>query len=276
MLRRLNLAKAVECLLLAAVLVVCLSLYRVSAQENAAAEVITLNGQVSVLRDNMPWALNVGDKVQPRQIIFTGADGFAVFKVSDGSTFEVFPNSRTIFRESPANWKDILDVLIGRVKVHIQKLGGQPNHNRVRTPTAVISVRGTIFDVVVEDEDATTFVSVDEGQVMVENWQTPGGGPKILNAGESIRIFKNQPLARRVDKGSAAQTLLRAAANALYDLIYRSPRTVGGASGAGGGTPLPGDRGGGTGKPPGGTTPPGTSAPPPAPPPPPPPPPPGP
>ncbi len=46
------------------------------AEDIGAAKVVTLNGQVSILRDNSPWALNVGDSVQPRQIIVTGPDGF--------------------------------------------------------------------------------------------------------------------------------------------------------------------------------------------------------
>src|SRR5271165_2613339 len=148
--------------------------------ESGAAKVITLNGQVSVLRDDAPWVLNVGDAVQPRQIVITGPDGFAVLQVSDGSTFEVFPNARVVFRENAGSWRDLLDVLLGRVKVHIQKLGGQPNYNRVRTPTAVISVRGTVFDVAIEDEDDTTLVSVEEGQVGVQHLLRPGP-ERILN-----------------------------------------------------------------------------------------------
>src|SRR5579871_60948 len=200
--------------------------------QTGAARVITLTGQVSVLRDSSPWILNVGDSVQPRQIIITGADGFAVFQVSDGSTFEVFPNARVIFRENPGSWMDLLDVLLGRVKVHIQKLGGgKPNYNRVRTPTAVISVRGTVFDVAVEDEDDTTLVSVEEGQVGVQHLLKPGP-ERILNPGESLRVFRNQPLAAaQVDKGPAIRALLRAAEQALYEIAYRGglPGTSGGA-----------------------------------------------
>ena len=97
------------------------------AEDDGAAKVLTLNGQVSILRDNSPWVLNVGDSVKPRQIIITGADGFALLQVADGSTFEVFPNSRVIFRDNPGNWKDLLEVFLGRVKVQIQKIGGQPD-----------------------------------------------------------------------------------------------------------------------------------------------------
>ena len=91
-----------------------------------------------------------------------------IFQVSDGSTFEVYPNSRVVFRANPSNLKDLLDLLLGRVKVHIQKLGGQPNNNRVTTPTAVISVRGTVFDVTVEDQEST-LVAVEEGLVEVRH-----------------------------------------------------------------------------------------------------------
>ena len=42
--------------------------------QDAAAKVISLTGQVSVLHDSEPWALNVGDSVQARQVIVTGPD----------------------------------------------------------------------------------------------------------------------------------------------------------------------------------------------------------
>ena len=59
--------------------------------------------------------------------------------------FEVYPNSNVTFRNNPGNWRDLLDVWVGKIKVHIQKLGGQPNPNTVHTPSAIISVRGTDF-----------------------------------------------------------------------------------------------------------------------------------
>jgi hypothetical protein len=194
---------------------------------DSAAKVITLTGQVSVLKDTEPWALHVGDAIQVRQIVISGPDGFAVFQVSDGSTFEVYPNSRVTFRASPGNWKDLLDVWLGRVKVHIEKLGGRPNYNRVTTPTAVISVRGTTFDVAVEEED-TTLVSVDEGQVAVQHALLPSKEPKILNSGDYIRVYKNQPLAQRgMDKTPVIQQALRAASEALYRIVYQTPTSTG-------------------------------------------------
>jgi len=204
-------------LLAAASLLVCLA---TAQAQDVAARVVTMTGQVSVLRDNYPWALNEGSTVQPKQIIVTGPDGMARFQVSDGSTFDVFPNSRVVFRATPSNWKDLVDVLLGRIKVHIQKLNGMPNPARVMSPTAVISVRGTTFDVQVEDDDDTTLVSVEEGEVGVRNRVL--GGEVSLHPGEYVRVFRNQALAQRqVDRGAMAHGVLRAGVQALYDLLYR-------------------------------------------------------
>jgi hypothetical protein len=219
--------------------------------QDSAAQVVTMNGQVSVLRDSSPWALHLGDSVQPRQTVITGADGYALLRVSDGSTFEVFPNARVVFRNTPGNWGDLLEVFLGRVKVHIQKLsGGQPNYNKVRTPTAVISVRGTIFDVAVEDEDATTLVSVEEGEVGVRHLWLPQKEDKILDAGEWIRVYKNQPLvSKSVDKSGVVRGALRAAADAMYEIMYRTTHGTGvGVPGGGTGSGSGSGSGGGTGE----------------------------
>ncbi|HSW50869.1 MAG TPA: FecR family protein [Bryobacteraceae bacterium] len=215
-----------------------------------AAKVITLAGQVSVLHDSQPWALSAGDEVKLGQVILSGPESFAVLQVSDGSTFEVYPNSRVVFRKTPGNLKDLLDVLIGRVKVRIQTWGGQPNFNRVFTPTAVISVRGTVFYVEVEDEEETTLVLVDEGLVEVQHAHHPGT-PKLLRAGEWLRVYRNAPLAAAgLDKQSVLKATFRAVSDALYTLVYRTQRipTIGGGSRppiGGGSIPLPGDTGGG-------------------------------
>src|SRR5947207_6754402 len=136
---------------------------------DGAATIIELTGRVDVMRDSTPWALSLGNWVKPGQLIVTGPDGGATFQLTDGSTFVVYSNSRVTFRANQGNWKDLLEVWLGNIKVHIQKLGGQPNNNRVHTPTAVISVRGTTFIVKVEDDGDTTFVEVEEGLVDVQH-----------------------------------------------------------------------------------------------------------
>src|SRR5512141_1432249 len=67
-------------LLLAMTAVVCLGQFLPSDAGNYAAKVLTLTGQVSVLKDLQPWALSVGDSVQVTQMIETGPDGHAVLQ----------------------------------------------------------------------------------------------------------------------------------------------------------------------------------------------------
>jgi ferric-dicitrate binding protein FerR (iron transport regulator) len=190
---------------------------------NAAATVVTLTGQVSVLRDSDPWALNVGDQVQTQQVILTGPDGYAKFQTSDGSTFEVYPSSNVIFRKNPGSLQDLLDIFVGRVKFHIQRLGGQPNPNRIMTPTAVISVRGTIFDVSINDDDETTIVSVEEGSVEVRHALKPGAA-KIVNAGESLHVYRDQSLSQStIDKNELLHRIMRGVEEAAYRIAISPP-----------------------------------------------------
>ncbi len=237
MLRGLHRSRALRLsVLLTAMAVVCSAQFSPFNASNYAAKVITQSGQVSVFKDAQPWALSIGDSVQVKDLILTGNDGHAILQVSDGSTFEVFPNSRVVFRKNPPNWKDFIDVLVGRVRVHIEHLGNIPNPNRVLTPTAVISVRGTTFDISVDDDDETTLVEVEEGTVEVQHALLPRGNSKILNTGESLRVYRNEPIAKNFDKGSLARQVLRSMADAVITVATRMPRSgSGGIGGIGGG-----------------------------------------
>jgi hypothetical protein len=246
--RRHKLMRTQSRLLMAAAVLVCAA--SLEAQDNAA-RVLALTGQVSILKDGYPQPLFAGNPVRPQQIIVTGPESYAKFQVPDGSTFEVFANSRVTFRDNYPSWADLLNVLIGRVKVFIEHSKG-PNPKSVTTPTAVISVRGTVFDVVVEDDDGTTFVTVDEGLVAVRNITAPGGEP-LLKPGDSLRVFRNQPLLpQQIDHAALLRGILRAAQQAMYQIVYQRPGAAGPIGGAGGAAGGPqGDKkqpnGGGTG-----------------------------
>lgn len=219
------------------------------AADDGAARVVAREGMVSVLRGSVPWAIDTGQSIQIGQVIVTGPDGYARFELADGSFFEVFANSKVTFRSNPGNWRDLVDVWLGRIRVYIQKLGGQPNPNRVQTPTAIISVRGTVFEINVTDEDETTTVAVADGEVAVAHRLMPReGDPKVLKTGEELTVYRNVPLSagHRIDRQRAAQF----AAETLWQIMIRMPR-IGGGSGSGGtggggpsSTPLPGDTGG--------------------------------
>lgn len=245
------LSRTVRMLLTAAAAAVCLAQQPIP---DHTARVVVQYGQLSSLSDNGLRALSTGDSLKPQQIVVTGPDGYGQFQVADGSTFEVFANSRVMFREHAGNLQDILNVLIGHIKVYIQHLNGLPNYNQVSSPTAVISVRGTVFEVVVEDADGTTFVSVDEGVVGVRN-QTAPGDTVDLRAGDSIRVIRNQPLQpRAIDRGSVFRGVLRAVEEAVYQVMQQPGGTGRLPGGVGSTVPTPtgnGDKGKGGGTAPG-------------------------
>jgi len=219
-------------LLLAVSSAVCLAQFPPPSDSGQyAARVLTMTGQVSVLKDMVPIALLEGDSVQVQQMIVTGVDGHATFQVSDGSTFEVFPNSHLVFRKNAWNVKDMIDLLVGRIRVHIEHLGNTPNPNRILTPTAVISVRGTTFEVTVGEDDETTTVEVEDGLVEVRHALLPSV-TKMLGPGDSIKVYKSEPLeARLLDKGTIWHYLLKGLSDAANLASMRASRGVLGTAG---------------------------------------------
>jgi uncharacterized protein (DUF433 family) len=216
---------------------------------DGSSRLLSFTGQVSVMRGgNYAWALNTCDSVKPQEVVVTGPDGWGVFQVADGSKFEVYPNSRVVFRANQNNWTDMLEIWLGKVRVQIEHLGGLPNNNKVRTPTAVISVRGTIFDVEVEPDTHTTLVQDEEGVVVVDHVLQPS--QRILHPGEYVRVYQNQPLAKAViDKSGALQKLAQAARDAFYQAAVNRNGAVGRVPTST--TSVPGDKnGGGTPPPP--------------------------
>ncbi|MDZ7640110.1 MAG: FecR family protein [Bryobacterales bacterium] len=216
-----------------------------AASTSDSARVILSSGRVSVSRSGELWVLNPGDFVKPSQEIVTGIDGYAEFELPDGSRFEVFPNSHVLFRSNRGNWADVLDIWVGRLKVHIEKIMGKPNPHRIHTPTAVISVRGTTFLVEVEEDSDATTVSVEEGEVMVEHRLLPTGKQRILGPGDELRVDRDEPIARaKVDKGGVLRASFRAISDALYVIAVRARQGGVGNSPlpGGGGSPLPGDQ----------------------------------
>jgi hypothetical protein len=206
-----------------------------------------MTGQVSILEETVLVALLPGGTVQVQQMIVTGPDGHATFQVSDGSTFEVFPNSHLVFRKNAWNPKDMIDLLVGRIRVHIEHLLNVPNPNRVLTPTAVISVRGTTFEVTVDDNDETTTVEVDDGLVEVRHALLPSV-TKMLGPGQTIKVYRNEPLvARGLDKGTVAHYMLKAFQDAANLASMRGGRGVLGTSGSTSATTGVGDTGKGSG-----------------------------
>jgi ferric-dicitrate binding protein FerR (iron transport regulator) len=211
-----------------------------AADPAMAARIAAADGQVSVLRHGDLWALFTGHSVRVGETIVTGPDGLAKLEIADGSSFVVYPNSRVVFRANPGNLRELVEIFLGKIKVHIQTFGGRPNPYRVHSPTAVISVRGTVFEVSV-DADTATWVGVDEGLVTVEHRLLPGKAVPLA-PGQSLQVFPNASLAA---VGINKMNVAVRAADVARDMLYVWGRLGGSRNptGGGSGAPVPGDTG---------------------------------
>lgn len=165
------------------------------------AHVTAASGQVTRIRDSEPWALTSGERVRIQQVITTGADGYARLEVAGGSSFDIFGNSRVIFRENAARAGDLLDVVSGRVSIHLEPTAGQWQL-RVFSPAAIISASQPATIAIAVDEDETTRVDVMEGEVRVQHTLLPRNDPVLVRAVDAILVRKDQPISRKVARGS--------------------------------------------------------------------------
>lgn len=128
--------------------------------------------------------VQVGDEIR------TGPGASVILTLPDSSYMLVSENSNLVIRDfGTGGVRSAINVMLGRVRFVIEKVGGRPNPYRVDTPTALIAVRGTIFEVSVDS--FYTEVLCEEGQVGVENIALPDR-EVILNPGWRTGVTKGQ------------------------------------------------------------------------------------
>jgi hypothetical protein len=147
-----------------------------AAQVNSGKATVTRAAPGAILYGGgvTPSALRQGDTLQPSDVIDTRGSGRVVIALSDGSQVTIFPGSRVELKNFQAggSWRDLLRVMVGRVRATISHHGKRPNPYRVFSPVASIAVRGTDFLVIVEPSGETR-VLVYEGLVEVGSLVNP-------------------------------------------------------------------------------------------------------
>src|SRR5262245_9530903 len=151
---------------------------RVTATRGAAT-LINRTGSRPIRRDDL---LTPGDEIE------TGAGASVTMTLADGSTVTVRPNSHVVIRDFRAapSARELVQVLIGYVRIKIYRLGGRPNPYKVNTPVASIAVRGTDFSVEVVATGETR-VTVFEGRVEVTSLLNPQQ-KRLLTPGRSVVV----------------------------------------------------------------------------------------
>jgi ferric-dicitrate binding protein FerR (iron transport regulator) len=209
---------------IAAALTACLA-YGQGLTPERDAYVTAAQGRVSVDRDNTEWAVSTGERVRASRMISTGADGYARLELAGGSNFEIFANSRVGFRQNAATAGDLMDLFIGRARVHFHPGPGQ-TQQRIFCPTAVITAMQPATIAIAMDGNDTVRIDVLEGQVRVQHKLLPRAEPTVLTAVDAILVEPDEQIVRKVDRG----TLYRYGIKPLHDLFtlwkHNSPPVV--------------------------------------------------
>jgi hypothetical protein len=126
------------------------------AQEPKIAQVKSVSGQASVQRGSQHLTPKPGDPLYESDVITTGIDGSIGIAFLDNTLFSTGPSSELALRQfhfEPASSTGALqaEVKHGTLSVVSGKLvKGSPGAMKIKTPTAVLNVRGTTFLVKVD------------------------------------------------------------------------------------------------------------------------------
>ena len=170
----------------------------INAQEPVltSARFLSSDGPVEIQRRAQGQAglvkiiYGANDELLAGDVIKTRRGGRLVLEVSDGSQAVISENTTVEITDLSQSPRTIFNLLRGKTRIKIEKVGGRPNPYRVNTPTAVIAVRGTLFDVFVTEKETQVFVH--EGQVAVSNSTAPETSI-ILSPGDRTRVQQAQP-----------------------------------------------------------------------------------
>ena len=126
-----------------------------------------------------------GEQLPPGTILDTGG-GRLLLRLSDGSEVMVRAHTRLQVQQPSLTDPSYFQLLLGRIRALIYKRTGGAVPFELGTPSAVIAVRGTQFDVEVNRRNVTE-VDVVDGLVEVYG-RNATGGSVLLEPGFSTRV----------------------------------------------------------------------------------------
>lgn len=183
--------------------ILCILWLPVLAQVSARAQTVearltSFTAPATLIRNTRVLPLRKGERLLPDDDLATGAGGRLVISLSDGSVVSLAANARVVLKDfrQTGNSRELLDVLVGRLRVKINKLSGRPNPYRINSPTASIAVRGTEFSVRVAASGETA-VAVSEGLVEVVSLRDPAQR-RLVEPGRNVIVRPNGDLSFRL------------------------------------------------------------------------------
>ena len=120
-------------------------------------QVKNASGDAALLRDGQRLAAKPGDPVQEKDVIETGKDGTIGVTLIDNTVISAGPNSQIALEEYSFNSSSFTGSMLADMRKGTATMvsgdiaRGSPDAMKVRTPTAIMGVRGTYFAVQVAE-----------------------------------------------------------------------------------------------------------------------------
>jgi hypothetical protein len=141
----------------AIVLSLVASLTSVARADNSqVAQIKTVHGQAVIVRNGARTAAKIGDPLYEKDTIETGADGSIGITFVDNTVMSSGPNSQIVLEDykfNSSNFKGsmLTDMKRGTVSMISGDIArSSPGAMKVKTPTAILAVRGTRFAIEVK------------------------------------------------------------------------------------------------------------------------------
>jgi len=181
------------------------------------AEVVDLKGNVYSLRRFKKIPLEVKQPLQRKDYLFTKEESFLEIELLDRSTVNLGENSKLKMTEVVPADKDgkkkkvILELMAGTIRARVKSFKTEDEYFVVKTPSAVVGVRGTDFVVKHFPRKgkvkARSLITVIKGKVIV----TPFATRKMIKrkrTGKMVVLQENQQTSvKKAEQPSAPITL---------------------------------------------------------------------
>ena len=122
-----------------------------SADNSQVAQIKTVSGQAEIVRNGTRNAAKIGDALYEKDTIETGADGSIGITFIDNTVMSSGPNSQIVLEDYKFNSSNFTgSMLTDMNRGTISMVSGDiarssPGAMKVKTPTAILGVRGTRF-----------------------------------------------------------------------------------------------------------------------------------
>lgn len=163
--------------------------------QTVEARIASVSGRVSISGNSRASSVATRNELlTPGDVIDTHGGGRVRIELSDGSVVIVQSDTRLVLQDyrSVTSLRELLNVIVGRVRIKINHFGSQPNPYRVNSPSASIAVRGTEFRITVGTAGDTEVV-VYEGLVEVSSLSNPKNRV-LVGPGHGVIVRPNEDI----------------------------------------------------------------------------------